>query len=209
MTRQTGALRDLDVFLLYLDAKASDDPRLHRSLRASGATEFFRDWRWREHHQLCQQLDSKAWRKGLQAWENAITGKALARALNKATPGAIHDAIRQRAARCLHDFGTLHAQSPDDDFHGLRKALKRLRYLAELDAGHYRALLEALKVQQSLYGSFQDRHQQLSLLAALAQGRRRQQLPTGVAELAERIAVEKQAAREAILSNPPRIEGNQ
>ena len=209
MTRQTGALRDLDVFLLYLDGKASEDPRLRRSLRASGAGDFFRDWRWREHHQLLAQLDSKSWRKGLQAWENAITGKALARALKKATPGAIHDTIRQRAAQCLHDFGTLHAQSPDDDFHDLRKALKRLRYLAELNAGHYRALLEALKVQQSLYGSFQDRHQQLSLLAVLAQGRRRQQLPPAVGELAERIAVEKQAAREAILSNPPRIEGNQ
>mgnify|MGYP003648327098 CR=1 FL=1 len=154
MARQTSLLRDLDVFLLYLDTRASQDPRLRRSLKASGAMNLFHQWRERERQALCRRLEGKAWHKDLKKWESTIASKTLSRALKKATPEAIHETARQRGEYCLEQFRTLSSQAPDEDFHELRKSLKRLRYLAELDKPYYRDLLKELKTQQSLYGEF-------------------------------------------------------
>lgn len=206
MAQQTSQLRDLDVFLLYLERQAAENPRLRRSLRASGARETFRHWQERERRALCRELDRKAWHKGLKHWEAVITGKALAKAVKQTTPEAIHDAVRQRSALCLEMFRQLSDRAPDEDFHELRKALKRLRYLAELDKLHYRGLLEELKHQQSLYGEFQDCHQQLSLLNGLAETRVDRRLPPVLGELAQQIEDEKRNARTAILAQPPRTD---
>lgn len=203
MAQQTSRLRDLDVFLLYLERQAAENPRLRRSLKASGALETFRHWQVRERQALCRELERKTWHKGLEQWEATITGKSLAKAVKKTTPDAIHDAVRQRGELCLGMFRKLSQQSRDEDFHDLRKAMKRLRYLAELDKGRYRTLLEELKVQQSLYGEFQDWHQQLSLLHELADTRVDQRLPPVIAELVQQIEGEKKAARNVILVRPP------
>ncbi|GGY72699.1 CHAD domain-containing protein [Marinobacter zhanjiangensis] len=209
MAEQTSLLRDLDVFLLYLEGQSAANPRLRRSLKASGALETYRQWQEEERQSLCRQMDSKAWHKGLKKWQATVTGKPLQRALKKTTPAAIHDTVQQRGNRCLELFRGLSHQAADDDFHELRKALKRLRYLAELDKPHYQTLLKELKGQQSLYGEFQDRHQQLSLLASLADTRRGQHLPPALKELAQQVENEKYVAREAILAQPPWIVGRQ
>ena len=205
MARRTSQLRDLDVFLHYLDQLASDNPRLQRSLQASGALDFYRHWRTQERQSLSGELERKKWRRELAQWEQTITGKVLDRALRDATPDAIHDAVRERGRQCLGLFHALSTEAPDEDFHEVRKALKRLRYLAELDKGFYRPLLNELKEQQALYGEFQDRHQQLWLLAELADSRIDRRLPPVMAELSDQIDQERQAAREAILSRAPRI----
>ncbi|MFC4259768.1 CHAD domain-containing protein [Marinobacter lacisalsi] len=206
MAQQTSLLRDLDVFLAYLETQASENPRLRRSLKASGTMTTLRHWRESERQALCRQLDRKAWHKDLKNWEATITGKTLTKALKKATPEAIQDTVRQRGDLCLEMFRDLSPGAPDQDFHALRKALKRLRYLAELDKRRYRALLDELKDQQSLYGRFQDRHQQLTLLSELAATRVDQRLPPVLAELAQQISDEKRKAQDAILAKPPRIE---
>lgn len=204
MAQQTSQLRDLDVFLLYLDRQARENPRLRRSLKASGAMDTFRHWQERERRALCREMDRKTWHKGLKQWEATITSKALAKTVKKASPEAIHDAVLTRGERCLERFRELSPGAPDEDFHELRKALKRLRYLAELDKARYRPLLDELKIQQSLYGEFQDCHQQLALLNALAETRADQRLPPVLTELAHQIENEKLSARNAILARPPR-----
>jgi phosphohistidine phosphatase len=209
MAQQTSLLRDLDVFLLYLESQAAASPRLSRYLNASGALAFYRQWQAKERRSLGRQMDSKAWHKALKHWQATITGKALKRALKKTTSAAIGNTVQQRVDICLELFRGLSPQSGDEVFHELRKALKRLRYLAELDKWHYQTLLQELKDQQSLYGEFQDRHQQLSLLASLAETRRDQRLPPVLTELAQQLENEKQSARDAILAQPPRITGHQ
>ncbi|WP_328189069.1 CHAD domain-containing protein [Marinobacter sp. OP 3.4] len=206
MARRTSQLRDLDVFLHYLEQQASGNPRLQRSLQASGARDFYRHWRERERQSLSGELERKKWRRELAQWEQTITGKLLYRALGETTPDAIHDTVRARGQLCLEGFHALSAEAPDEDFHEVRKALKRLRYLAELDKGYYRPLLRELKEQQALYGEFQDRHQQLRLLAELADSRMDPRLPPVMTELADQIDRERLAARDAILSHPPRID---
>ncbi|MFL1485512.1 CHAD domain-containing protein [Marinobacter sp. LN3S78] len=206
MARRTSQLRDLDVFLHYLDQQASDNPRLQRSLRSSGATDFYRHWREQERQSLSGELERKKWHRELTQWEQTITGKVLDRAVGETTPDAIHDTVRERGMLCLGLFRALSTDAPDEDFHEVRKALKRLRYLAELDKGYYRPLLRELKEQQALYGEFQDRHQQLWLLAELADSRMDRRLPPVMTELADQIDRERQAAREAILARAPRID---
>lgn len=207
MARQTSLLRDLDVFLAYLDTRAGNNARLRRSLQASGALASFRHWREREHRALAKALDRTNWHTSLQQWASAIAGKPLARALAGTTPDAIHQTVDHRGQRCLELFRELSDTSPDEDFHEVRKALKRLRYLAELDRPGYRVLLSELKIQQERFGEFQDRHQQQQLLGALAENRMDRRLPPVLAELAEQIDQEKMAARKAILANPPRFPG--
>lgn len=205
MARQTSMLRDLDVFLDYLDNRATEDPRVRRSLQASGALETVRHWQAEELQSLRTQLERKAWHKALTHWEQTIGSKALTRALGRTTPDAIHETVGQRGQRCQDDFRDLSGASTDEAFHALRKALKRLRYLAELDKDHYRELLSELKTQQERYGEFQDRHQQEQLLATLAESRMDRRLPPVLADLSGQVSREKDSAREAILANPPHI----
>lgn len=206
MARRTSQLRDLDVFLQYLDHQADNDPRLQRSLRASGAMDFYRHWRERERQLLSEELARKKWRKELNHWEQTVTGKTLTRALKETTTEAIHDTVRQRGQVCIDGFRALSTDAPDEAFHDVRKALKRLRYLAELDRDYYRPLLKELKAQQALYGEFQDRHQQLWLLEELAASRMDHRLPPVVAELASQIDRERLASRDTILTHPPRLD---
>ncbi|WP_417547888.1 CHAD domain-containing protein [Marinobacter segnicrescens] len=205
MARQTSTLRDLDVFLMELEARSLEDRRLRQSLRASGAGAFFRQWQAECHQQLCEQLEGKDWRKALAAWETAINGKTLSRPLKKLTTRAIHDTVSERAALCHQLFARLAPESPDEPFHELRKALKRLRYLAELDTQSYRSLLDELREQQKLYGRFQDRHVQLSLLDNLADSRKGHQLPPALAEMAAELDLDKQDTRATILAHPPAL----
>lgn len=206
MARHTSQLRDLDVFLEYLKKQGADNPRVRRSLQASGALEFFHHWRDREQQALVRVLQTKSWRKDLEKWEAALSGKPLGKALKKTTATAIHDTVRQRGEACRFMFDELSFKSPDDDFHDLRKTLKRLRYLAELDKPYYRTLRRELKDQQARYGEFQDRHQQQILLAALADSRLDRRLPPVLAELAIQIEREKRVARDAILAHPPKTD---
>ncbi|WP_372957719.1 CHAD domain-containing protein [Marinobacter sp.] len=205
MARETSTLRDLDVFLPELEARSLEDRRLRQSLRASGGGDFFRQWQDECHQQLCQQLQGKGWRKSLAAWEGVVTGKTLSRPLNKLTPEAIHDTVRIRAKHCRQLFHQLAPDSPDEPFHEVRKALKRLRYLAELDAQGYPDLLNELRELQKRYGRFQDRHVQLTLLATLAENRREHRLPPTLELLAEELHMDKQRARETILAHPPEL----
>ena len=202
MARHTSIVRDLDVFLVELEARAMEDRRLGQSLRASGAEGFFRQWQAECHQRLCSQLQGKAWRKALVTWETAVTGKTLSRPLKKLTTSAIHNTVNERAALCQQLFARLTPDAPDERFHEVRKALKRLRYLAELDTQGYQDLLNELKKQQKLYGRFQDRHVQLTLLDTLADNRRDRQLPPALADLATELEREKQAARATILVSP-------
>ncbi|MCK7544933.1 CHAD domain-containing protein [Marinobacter bryozoorum] len=202
MARQTSIVRDLDVFLMELDARTMEDRRLRQSLRASGAEAFFRHWQTECQQQLCSQLEGKGWRKALATWEAAVTGKTLSRPLKKLTPSTIHNTVSERAALCQQLFAHLAPDAPDERFHDVRKALKRLRYLAELDTQGYQDLINTLKRQQKLYGRFQDRHVQLTLLDTLADNRRDRQLPPALAELAAELEREKQEARARILTSP-------
>lgn len=207
MARQTSTLRDLDVFLMDLEQRSNQDPGLRQSLRASGAGRFFLQWRDSARVLLNEQLDRKAWSRALKRWEKQITGKGLKGPLKKVTPDTIHETVSQRADLCRSLFDQLSPQSPDEPFHEVRKALKRLRYLAELDKPTNRTLLRELKDQQLLYGNFQDRHIQLTLLDTLARARRDQRLPPALAKLAGDLEQEKQQARDAILASPPQLSG--
>ncbi|MFP4138809.1 MAG: CHAD domain-containing protein [Halomonas sp.] len=53
-------------------------------------------------------------------------------------------------------MAALAPDSPDEALHDLRKGVKRIRYLAELDPRRHRELLRRLKGRQTLLGDFQD-----------------------------------------------------
>src|SRR5690554_526035 len=95
-------------------------------------------------------------------------------------------------AELLHD-------APDEDIHNLRKLLKRIRYLMELDIDSWKSALKTLRQRQDLYGRFQDLHVQIELVSRFASNHPDD--PSGALQaLLHHLAVEKDDARRLILS---------
>jgi phosphohistidine phosphatase SixA/CHAD domain-containing protein len=148
----TSDLRDLDVFL---ESLAETPPPL-----SPGARQALQRWlsaRRREQHQaLCQQLSQPDYAEEMQAWQDAIASRGFRQALRQLSTTRIEAVLSERIARHDRDLAALSPEAADEAFHDLRKRVKRIRYLAELDPLRHRAFLAALKHRQTLLGSFQD-----------------------------------------------------
>ncbi|MBE0489680.1 MAG: CHAD domain-containing protein [Halomonas sp.] len=148
----TSDLRDLDVFLESLDRTPPPlSPRTLRSLQ-----------RWlharnrEQHERLCQQLGDPGYAEEMLAWQRFLDAEEFRQALGQLSSKRIEKVLAERIARHDRDLTTLSRKSGDEAFHDLRKSVKRIRYLAEMQPKRHRDFLAGLKRRQTLLGDFQD-----------------------------------------------------
>lgn len=148
----TSDLRDLNVFLG--DINEAPPPR------TSGTCQKLVQWLQvfqRERHQvLCQQLSAQAYAEEMQSWQHFIASDDVRRALSKLTPKRIRTVLNERISRHDEDLAALSLDTHDTGFHELRKGVKRIRYLADLNPETPEPFLSQLKHRQRLLGEHQD-----------------------------------------------------
>ena len=196
----TSDLRDLDVFLARLaTAPPAAEEGTRRALhgwlseRARG-----------EQQRLCQQLRQPDYAVEMQAWEAYLEGEAFREALARITPARIEAVLAERIADHNRDLVALSLEAPDQAFHDLRKTVKRIRYLAELQPKRHRALLADLKQRQTLLGELQDLCTREAWLATFVEsGAAPADASADIAAWQAALQTEKDAQREAIMTLAP------
>ena len=176
MQQVTGPSRDLDVYMLEIDA-------FSRALPGTVAPDLqpLRDLllghRRREYRRMCRELRSARAGELLADWRAFVerfpaapeVGRPLAaRPIAEVAGGRIRAVYR----RMLKMGGAIDDASPPQSLHDLRKKGKELRYLLELFASLYPSgvvgpLVRRLKALQDTLGRFQDREIQAGLLRSL------------------------------------------
>ncbi|WP_254276932.1 CHAD domain-containing protein [Halomonas sp. 3H] len=148
----TSDLRDLDVFL---ESLAKAPPPL-----GEGALHALHDWlralARAQHQRLCQQLRQPDYAEEMQAWQAFLDSAGFREALARLSATRIEAVLAERIAGHDRDLAGLAPEAPDEAFHNLRKTVKRIRYLAELEPKRNRDFLKGLKQRQTLLGDFQD-----------------------------------------------------
>jgi phosphohistidine phosphatase len=191
---RTSELRDLHVFLQDLPNLCQGNDELHSALGtwAQGEAE-------KAHHAVVEHLDSKSYRTDMHDWEDFIHSGTLKKLAARMQTEDIRRAVRNR----LEGFNRLTAEtlhdSPDEDIHRLRKQLKRIRYLMELDAQNWKSALKNLKYRQELYGRFQDLCVQIDLVHQF-QDQAPETMPAAIQNLMEYLRGAKTDTRRQILS---------
>ncbi len=148
----TSDLRDLDVFLESLDTTPPPlSPRPRRDLQR---------WLHARHHAhheaLCQQLNDRDYAEAMLDWQRYLASKSFQQALGRLSSKRIEAVLAERIATHDRDLAVISSESDDEAFHDLRKCVKRIRYLAELEPRRHRDFLAGLKRRQTLLGDFQD-----------------------------------------------------
>ncbi|TDR56532.1 phosphohistidine phosphatase [Halomonas ventosae] len=150
--RATSDLRDLDVFLETLDRQPAS--------LSEQARKRLQDWlahQRREHHAaLCHAMAQPGYARDMARWRQFLSDKRFHQALGAVTPEQVEAVLAERTLQHDADLAALADDSPDTSLHELRKTVKRIRYLAELDPRRHRDLLAGLKRRQTLLGEFQD-----------------------------------------------------
>ncbi|KPQ00227.1 CHAD domain-containing protein [Marinobacter sp. HL-58] len=163
--RATSHLRDLHVFLGDLEHWLQQ-PEYGKALASSGAHSYFENLANREHLKLVRRLTSRKYHKDMDHWSNLITSRHFKKITRKLATGDIRNALNKRIERYNSLLRQLNHESPDEAVHTLRKLLKRIRYLAELDKPAFGDMLKELKRYQQRFGDFQDLHVQIDMLQA-------------------------------------------
>lgn len=198
--RATGELRDLDVLLMRIrDWEA--DTAYRKALTDLGVFDTFKRERDALHRALVERLDSQAHRERMDRWRRFPDSPDLKKTVKAVTPASAQAAIDELVAEHDRRLAALTGDSPDTDFHELRKQLKKLRYLLELvvDAGDDR--MKALKARQQCFGSFQDLTVQLQRLQAFQE--RTNTAKPGFRKLLKHVSEAKASERRAILELEP------
>lgn len=201
--RATSQLRDLHVLLDDL-ARWPLEEDTQTALLRSGAMSHFANLADIEHQKLVKRLNSNQYRKDMDEWHEQLTSRHLMKLTRKLATGDIRKALESRTEKHNVLIQRMNEQSPDDRFHDLRKLLKRIRYLAELDKPAFRDRLRLLKHRQQRFGDFQDLHVQIDMLLAF-----RESIATepdmlapvaGLNMLISNLAEEKNRVRDEILT---------
>lgn len=199
----TSRLRDLHVLLEDL-SQWSLEKDIRIALVSSGAHAHFSNLADSEHQKLTKRLNGGQYRKELDGWHRFLTSRHLTRITRELATNDIPRALKKQTHKYNAVARKLTEQSPDDHFHDLRKRLKRLRYLAELDKPAFSKTLRLLKDRQKRFGDFQDLHVQIVMLL-----RFRDSIATepdmlapvaGLNTLISSLAAEKNRARNEILT---------
>lgn len=148
----TSDLRDLDVFLEDI----GNTPPPLSSATHQGLQEWLQVCQRAEHQALCEQLSAPAYVEEMQNWQMFIASDDVSKALTKLTPKRIKAVLNKRIARHDEDLAALSLDAPDTALHELRKGVKRIRYLADLNPKIPKSFLAELKHRQRLLGDFQD-----------------------------------------------------
>ncbi|MFW6346742.1 MAG: CHAD domain-containing protein [Halomonas sp.] len=194
----TSELRDLNVFL---ESLVTAPPPLGEETRSA-----LHDWlsveASKRHERLCRQLRQSDYADDMQVWLEFLDSAGFKEALARLSATQIEAVLAERLTGHDRDLAELMADSPDEAFHDLRKAVKRIRYLAELEPKRQRAFLKGLKQRQTLLGDFQDLCTRLAWLAAFAadaDAAGREACDAWRRELEE----QKRRLREQIMALPP------
>ena len=199
----TTPTRDLDVYLLNLDAMAAS---LSRPVDLEAFGRHVRGRRAAAHRALVRSLRSKRF-AGLRTQWRADLDEVLA---SPAPPGPTAAEVADQ--RIHRTFGkvtkrarSITAESPSEQIHALRKAVKELRYLLEVfrplcDPKAYRRVIADFKDLQDLLGEFQDGEVQALALREFARemvtdGTGEVHTLLAMGELAGRFEAQQQAAR--------------
>ncbi|MDR9438633.1 MAG: CHAD domain-containing protein [Halomonas sp.] len=196
----TSDLRDLDVFLESLSE--APPPLIARSRQVLERWLLTR--RDEEHAALCQQLSDPDYAEEMQDWRDFTGSRHVEKALTALSAKRIATVLTERIDRHDQMLATLTAESDDETLHDLRKAVKRIRYLAELDPKRHRDFLSGLKHRQDLLGDFQDLCSRQAWIAAFAASfrnapRRKRECDAWRAVLEE----QKQGLREEVMALAP------
>ena len=158
----TGTLRDLDVYLLKIDAYEASLPNEIRAdlepLRA-----FLVAHQKAEHRRLVRSLDTKRYGKLKNDWRTFLEGSVLSEEKNAGRPilEVASERIFKSFRRVMTKGGAIGEETPAEAIHDLRIDCKKLRYLLEFFKSLYEASeveprIKALKKLQDNLGDFND-----------------------------------------------------
>lgn len=190
----TSNLRDLHVFRQDLPQLCSDQPELLRALEQWVCARV-----GKEQKKLAKRLGSKRYRQSLHSWEDELQSRQFRKLIDKLSTRDVQKSVEHRLRMFNRKTAELLHDAPDEDIHNLRKLLKRIRYLMELDIDSWKSALKTLRQRQDLYGRFQDLHVQIELVKRFASNHPED--PNGALQtLLDYLAVEKDDTRRLILS---------
>ena len=192
--RATGPLRDLHVFLQDLPKLCGDNSEIRAALQI-----WFEREAANRHKKLVKRLQSKRYHDSMEHWLNLIDSRKFQKLAGTLGPKDIRKAVERRIKEFNRWTAELMHTSPDEDLHRLRKQLKRIRYLMELDAKTWKTELKTLKSRQQLYGQFQDLHMQIDLLDQFRKAAP-EVLPAALSGIAKTLEDRKADARKQILT---------
>ena len=168
VTNQLGSVRELDVLTLLIEELAEDARYCPAALKRLGAT--VSDARGAARERLSAKLPAAKLRRlalklegvstSLES-DNAASGRPGAKGAGRAWLGELDARLARRAARVREAVNAAGVVYAPVRLHGVRIALKKLRYAAELAAevrGSRRTTADivALKAAQSLLGRLHD-----------------------------------------------------
>lgn len=172
----TGAVRDLDVYLLKWDDFISDVPATMQAdlepMRAYLAAR-----RETARAEMIQWLDSERYQRLVGKWLKLLSGRARKKdSAPKATVPIAAEANRRiwrMYCQTVDEARAINAETPPEPIHELRKTAKKLRYLLEFFGSLYppeqlKALVAELKQLQTGLGDYQDLHIQIAELERIA-----------------------------------------
>ncbi|MFO8046516.1 MAG: CHAD domain-containing protein [Halomonas sp.] len=196
----TSDLRDLDVFLESLNTTPPPlSPRLRGDLQR-----WLHARHYAQHKALCQQLNDPDYAEEMLDWQRYLGSKAFRQVLDQLSSKRIETVLDERIASHDRDLAGLCSESHDEALHDLRKSVKRIRYLAELEPKRHRDFLAGLKRRQTLLGDFQDLCTHQAWIEAFANAARNAPRRKEACD-AWRTALEKEklALREEIMALAP------
>src|SRR5205807_2453083 len=170
--RTLGAARDLDVQLAQLERYCAGLPENERAA-AEPLQARLQAQRLRARARMVRALDSEPTRRWLGALSlasaQAPTGNGgLAERASVVMP----ERVRSRFRKLRKSVRRLGTSSSMEDYHGVRRRAKQLRYAIECGAGLFgkpaQETLKALRRLQDTLGAHQDAHMAGNRLAALA-----------------------------------------
>ncbi|WP_165856347.1 CHAD domain-containing protein [Marinobacter sp. JSM 1782161] len=197
--RATSDLRDLDVFMDTL-ADWERDPDYRDALADTGALAAFRERQQAAQTGFAGHIQTRVYLDDMESLREFMHSATLEKTLKQQNKHLIREVLDARIADHNARLVALSDLSADEDFHRLRKNLKRIRYLADLDRALPSDFRKDLKQRQSILGEFQDRHVQETFMQAY----QRDSDPDGrLTPLIQRLTGQKQAARQHILTLDP------
>ena len=158
---KTGALRDLDVYLLKLDDYRASLPA---KADLSALEVLLRRKQKTEHRRVARVLDTRRYQRMLTDWEGFLADEEASDTPPEGmAPIAevARDRILKAHKRVIKKGRAIGPESPDEKLHRLRIECKKLRYLLEFFRDLYPpkrigGVIKALKGLQDSLGDFND-----------------------------------------------------
>jgi CHAD domain-containing protein len=153
LARITGPLRDLDVLLEWLERERRRLPAADRTAAAALAQELEGE-RSTLRDELLRELDEPGYRGLLDSLERPVEAAA------HPSKRTLRDRVSRDLQRLVADIRKAGRRPDPARLHGLRLAVKRVRYSVELagapGSGGARHVTEAARELQDLLGAYQD-----------------------------------------------------